>query len=106
MGLAMACASATKAGAIKGHMPGFRAKPPDSLHIADQIGRRNPLQQAGEIDVGETVVERDVGDAGGGSAEQGDRGGFATLVEQRNMRAAALYDAGCGALRRAPKFAI
>ncbi len=50
-------------------MPGFRGKPLDSLYIADHIGRRNPIQQSGDIEVGEAVVERHVGNAGESRAE-------------------------------------
>ena len=99
-------AALTNAARVHGHMAALRGEPPDAVHIADDAGGRDSLEQGGEIGVGEPVVERYIGDAGNGRAKQRDRRRFAVLIQQRDMRAAALANGGCRATRGAEERAV
>ena len=70
-------------------VPVVRGKSPDTVDVADNAGRGNPFQQRGEVSIGQAIVERHIGYARKGGAEEGNRGSCTILVEQGDMRAAA-----------------
>ena len=74
--------------------------------VADDERGCDAAEQCGEIGIGEPVVQRHVGNAGDGRAEQCDRCRLAAFLEQRDMGAAAFGDRAGGALGRREKLAI
>ena len=67
-------------------------QPVNPRRIANDQGRRDPVEQPCQIGIGEAIVERAIGHTRQARPEQRDHCGFAALVEQRNMAGAARLD--------------